>query len=78
VTMYAVCTMHKETRSVGFLVEPQNQGRRVSRFGSQNWQLRFGDLGLKIIVMVSWFGPKNQAGDGCSVLPQNRWEKDGA
>jgi hypothetical protein len=22
-----VCTMHKEMRSVGFLVEPQNQGR---------------------------------------------------
>jgi hypothetical protein len=27
---YAVCTMHMETRSVGFLVEPKNQGRRVS------------------------------------------------
>jgi hypothetical protein len=25
---YAVCTLHVETRSVGFLVEPQNQGRR--------------------------------------------------
>jgi hypothetical protein len=24
----AVCTVHVETRSVGFLVEPQNQGRR--------------------------------------------------
>jgi hypothetical protein len=23
-----VCTWHVETRSVGFLVEPQNQGRR--------------------------------------------------
>jgi hypothetical protein len=23
----AVCTVHKETRSVSFLVEPQNQGR---------------------------------------------------
>jgi hypothetical protein len=28
VTLCAVCIMHKETRSVGFLVEPQNQGRR--------------------------------------------------
>jgi hypothetical protein len=27
VTLYAVCTMHIETRSVSFLVEPQNQGR---------------------------------------------------
>jgi hypothetical protein len=28
VTLCAVCTMHVEARSVGFLVEPQNQGRR--------------------------------------------------
>jgi hypothetical protein len=27
VTQCAVCTMHVETRSVDFLVEPQNQGR---------------------------------------------------
>jgi hypothetical protein len=27
-TLYAVCTVHVETRNVGFLVEPQNQGRR--------------------------------------------------
>jgi hypothetical protein len=25
-------------------------------FGPQNRQLRFGDLGLKITVTVSWFG----------------------
>jgi hypothetical protein len=29
----------------------------VSWFGPQNQGRRFGDLGLKIIVMVSWFGP---------------------
>jgi hypothetical protein len=28
VTSCAVCTVHKETRSASFLVEPQNQGRR--------------------------------------------------
>jgi hypothetical protein len=28
VTPYAVYTVHMETRSVDFLVEPQNQGRR--------------------------------------------------
>jgi hypothetical protein len=39
-------------------------------------QLRFGDLGLKITAMVSWFGPQNQAGFGLSVLPQNRWRED--
>jgi hypothetical protein len=28
VTLCAVFTVHEETRSAGFLVEPQNQGRR--------------------------------------------------
>jgi hypothetical protein len=50
---------------VGFLVEPQNR------------QLQFGDLGLKIIAMVYWFVPQNQAGYGFSVAPQNLWEDDG-
>jgi hypothetical protein len=70
VALYVVCTVHVETRSVGFLVEPQNQDLRfvsglalkpvvrVSRFGPQNRQLWFCDLGLKITAMVSWFGPK--------------------
>jgi hypothetical protein len=58
---------------VGFLVEPQNQGSvMVFRFGSQNWQLRFGDLCLKITATVSWFGPQNQAVFGLSVTPQNQ------
>jgi hypothetical protein len=35
---------------------------RVSWFGPQNQQLRFGDLGLKITTTVSWFGPQNRAG----------------
>jgi hypothetical protein len=67
---------------VGFLAEPQNQGRRlvsglaskplgrVSRFGPQNRRLRFGDLGLKITVTVSWFVLQNYAGYGLSVAPQ--------
>jgi hypothetical protein len=58
-----VCTVHKETRSVSFLVEPQNQGRRfVGQFSPvwtqnrwqrillvwpQNWWLRFPGLCLK-------------------------------
>jgi hypothetical protein len=85
--------MHVETSITGFLVEPQNKGRRfvsglasklmatvspglaskplarVSRFGPQNWQLWFGDLGLKITVMISWFGCQNQTGFGLSVAP---------
>jgi hypothetical protein len=44
----------------------------VSQFGPQNRQLRFSDLGLKITMMVSWFGPQNQVGFGLSVVPQNR------
>jgi hypothetical protein len=30
---------------------------RVSRLEPQNRQLRFGDLGLKITAIVSWFVP---------------------
>jgi hypothetical protein len=67
----AVCTVHMEMRSASFLVDPQNQGRRVSHFGPQNRQLRFDDLSLKITTTVSWFGPQNQAGFGLSVAPQN-------
>jgi hypothetical protein len=70
VTPCAVCTVHKEMRSACFLVDPQNQGRRVSRFGPQNRQLWFGDLGLKITVAVSCFGPQNQAADDLSVAPK--------
>jgi hypothetical protein len=47
----------------------------VFRFGPQNRQLRFGDLGLKITAMISWFGPQNQAGFSLSVAPQNRWSE---
>jgi hypothetical protein len=28
-------------------------------------------------MMVSWFGPENQVGDGLSVAPQNQWEDYG-
>jgi hypothetical protein len=62
----AVCTVHKEARSAGYLVEPQNQG----------W--RFGDLTLKITATISWFGPQKQAGFGLSVAPQNCQREVGA
>jgi hypothetical protein len=51
---------------------------QVSRFGPQNLQLRFGDFGFKITMMVSWFGPQNQAGFSFSVVAQNRRREDGA
>jgi hypothetical protein len=40
---------------------------RVSQFGPQNRQLRFGDLAHKITTAVSWFGPQNQVGEGLLV-----------
>jgi hypothetical protein len=46
------------------------------QFGSQNQQLRFGDLGLKIIVTVSWFGSQNQASYGLLIAPQNQRDDD--
>jgi hypothetical protein len=39
---------------------------------ASNWQLRFGDFGIKITSMVSWFLPQNKVGYGLSVVPQNR------
>jgi hypothetical protein len=68
-TSCAVCLVHKETRSASFLVELQNQDRRISRFQLQNRQLWFDDLSLKITATVSWFWPQNQAGFGLSVVP---------
>jgi hypothetical protein len=59
--------------SPGLALKPVAQ---VSRFGPQNWQLQFGDLGFKIILMVSWYGPQNQVGFGLSVAPQNRQRED--
>jgi hypothetical protein len=56
-----------------FLVWPQNRLLRVFRFGPQNQQVRFGDYGPKITVMVSWFEPQNHASYGLSVVPQNQW-----
>jgi hypothetical protein len=62
VAPYAVCTWHVETRSVGFLVEPQNQGQRfVSSLSSK-------PLGRFLAVWPQnqwlWFSP---------VWPQNQW-----
>jgi hypothetical protein len=51
---------------------------RVSRFGTQNLQLRFGDLDVKITATVSSFEPQNQAGFGFLIVPQNRRSEDGA
>jgi hypothetical protein len=48
-TPCAVCTVHAETRSIGFLVEPQNQGRLfVSGLTSKPLERFLIGLGLKI------------------------------
>jgi hypothetical protein len=48
VTLCMIYTMHMETRSVSFLVEPQNQGRRF-----------VSGLTLKPLATVcQWFGLK--------------------
>jgi hypothetical protein len=72
-----VCTINKEIMNVSFLVELQNQGLWISQFMPQNRQLRFSDLGLKIITTVSCFGLQNQQGDGLLVVPQNQQEEVG-
>jgi hypothetical protein len=72
----AVCTWHVETRSAGFFIEPQNQGRRfvsglaskpLGRFSPvwpQNWWRRF----LPVWPQNRWMGflvqPQNQGGGG--------------
>jgi hypothetical protein len=84
----AVYVRHEEKSSVAFLVWPQNQGRRflpiwpqnrwvrVFWFRSQNRQLRFGVLSLKITTMAFWFGSQNHVGYGLSVAPENRWKDE--
>jgi hypothetical protein len=39
----------------------------ISWFGHQNQGRWFGDLGLKITVTFSWFGPQNHVDGGLSV-----------
>jgi hypothetical protein len=60
---------------MGFLVEPQTQGRRVFQFGPQNRQLRFSDLAHKITATVSWFGLQNQLGEGLSVCASKQMSR---
>jgi hypothetical protein len=48
VALCAVCTVHMETRSASFLVEPQNQGRWfMSGLASKPLRRFLIDLGLK-------------------------------
>jgi hypothetical protein len=59
VTPCAVCTMHMKMRSVGFLVEPQNQGIHLSVIRPQNHWDGFLQFGLKTGGdSFLWFGLK--------------------
>jgi hypothetical protein len=49
VMLYPVCTVHKETKSAGFFVWPQNQGRRF-----------ISGLASKSLGRVFRFGPQNR------------------
>jgi hypothetical protein len=64
---------------VSFLVEPQNQsGGGFLSLGLKTDSYGFGDLSFKIIAIVSWFEPQNQADFDLSVAPQNRRREVGA
>jgi hypothetical protein len=75
----AVCTWHVETRSVGFLVELQNQGRRfvsgltskpLGRFlpvWPQNWWRRFFPVWPQNRWSVFWLSLKTKVVDGFPV-----------
>jgi hypothetical protein len=60
----AVCTWHMETRSAGFLVEPQNQGRRF-----------VSGLASKPLGRFSLVWPQNQWRRFSPVWPQNWWRR---
>jgi hypothetical protein len=60
----AVCTWHVETRSTGFLVERQNQGRRF-----------VSGLASKPLRRFSQVWPQNQWRRFSLVWPQNRWRR---
>jgi hypothetical protein len=67
VTPCAVCTVHVETRSAHFLVEPQNQDRRfVSGLASKSLG-RFFRFGSKTGGTVSWLSLKTKSVEGFPV-----------
>jgi hypothetical protein len=74
VTLCAVYTVHIETRSAGFLVEPQNQGRRfVSGLASKPLGRFISGLFSK---PLGWFVnglASKSLGQFLPVWSQNRW-----
>jgi hypothetical protein len=70
----AIYTMHVETRSTGFLVEPQNQGRRfVSGLASKSLRRFVSDLVSKPHGRFVNGLTSKSLGRFSLVWPQNRW-----
>jgi hypothetical protein len=62
----AVCTGHVETRSAGFLVEPQNQGRRGGPGAAPSWAAGARAAGHVAAPELSWAGQRE-------LEPQDTW-----
>jgi hypothetical protein len=62
------CTVHVETRSAGFLIESQNQGRRFVSGLALKPLGQFLRFGLKIGGDGFLVEPQNQGGGGFPVL----------
>jgi hypothetical protein len=86
VTPCAVCTWHMKTRSTGFLVEPQNQGRRfvsglaskpLERFSpvcpQNRWRRFLAVWPQNLQRRFSLVWPQNQWRQFSPVWPQNWW-----
>jgi hypothetical protein len=70
----AVCTVHVETRSAGFLVESQNQGQRfISGFASKPLGWFVSCLTTKPLRWFLLVWPQNRWRWFLSVWPQNWW-----
>jgi hypothetical protein len=64
VMLCAVCTVHEEMRSAGFLVWHQNQGRRF-----------VSGLTSKPLDRVSWLSLKIKVYGLSVVWPENHWDR---
>jgi hypothetical protein len=74
VAPYAVYTWHVETRSAGFLFEPQNQGRRFVSGLTSKPLVRFSPVWPQNQwrrFLAIW--PQNLLRRFLSIWPQNRW-----
>jgi hypothetical protein len=62
-----IYTVHMETMSAGFLVEPQNHWDGFLRFGLKISGDGFSGLASKLVVMVSWLSLKTKVVEGFPV-----------